>query len=264
MKLNNQQKEFWDKHSYIIFKGLFANRIGEISTWIQEVSKWPEDMSKWLSFYEMDDAAKLSRIENFIPYHSDLASIINGSEVLAIVEELMGESPVLYKERINFKPPGGGAHAAHQDGVAYESGDLGAFDPKVVPYISVLISVDSATKSNGCFEVVEPWGIDNMNILPMEKPYPHAPNFSKIAQSVEDQLNWVQLETQPGDVIFFTERLPHRSKTNTTNKARRILYGVYNPLKEGDKRAKYYSDKRQNINDSRYMVGNPHAPSKLI
>ncbi len=262
MKLTEEQQSFWNKHSYIVFRGLFTDKVEEISNWIEEISNWSEDMSKWLTFYEMDDPDKLSRIENFIPFHPKLADIINGTKVLSIVEELMGEPPVLYKERINFKPPGGGAHAAHQDGVAYESGSLRAFDSNITPYISVLISVDAATKTNGCFEVVEPWELDKLDILPMEKPYAHAPNFSKIEQEVEDDLNWVQLETSPGDVIFFTERLPHRSRPNHSGESRRILYGVYNPLKEGDKREKYYQDKRANINDARYMVGNPHAPSK--
>jgi ectoine hydroxylase-related dioxygenase (phytanoyl-CoA dioxygenase family) len=70
------------------------------------------------------------------------------------------------------------------------------------------------------------------------------------------------IETKPGDVIIFTERLPHRSTLNQTNESRRIIYGVYNPAIEGDKRAKYYDDKRQNINDARYLVGNPHAVVK--
>ena len=263
MNLSTEQKKFWNDHSYVVFKGLFADRINKITEWIGEIASWPEDMSKWLSFYEMNDPTKLSRIENFIPYHPHLAAIINGKEVLSIVEELMVQKPVLYKERINFKPPGGGAHAAHQDGVAYESGDLGAFDPNSTPYISVLISVDVANKENGCFEIAADWPLSNLDILPMEKPYEHAPNFSKISQKVEDELDWVQLETNPGDAIFFTERLPHRSEPNASDMARRILYGVYNPLKEGDKRAKYYADKRANINDTRYMVGNPHAPSQI-
>jgi len=262
MNLSNEQRSFWKNHSYLVFKGLFADRVKSIEKAVDEIASWPEDMSKWLNFYEMDDPSKLSRIENFIPYQKVLADVINGEEVLTIVEELMGEQPILYKERINFKPPGGGAHAAHQDGVAYESGSLRQFDPANTPYISVLIGIDAATKTNGCFEVVEPWPVDNLDILPMERPFVHAPNYSKIAQKVEDELNWVQLETEPGDVIFFTERLPHRSKSNQSDQARRILYGVYNPLKEGDKREKYYQDKRANINDARYMVGNPHAPSK--
>ncbi|MFY0684074.1 MAG: phytanoyl-CoA dioxygenase family protein [Balneola sp.] len=176
-------------------------------------------MNQWLNFYEMDNSSVLSRIENFVPYHEKLGSILLNDSLLDIVSELMGEQAVLYKDRFNFKPPGGGAHAAHQDGVAYESSALEKFNS------------------------------DN-------------PNFSKITQQIEDELSWKQIETDPRDVILFTERLPHRSKTNRTDKSRRILYGVYNPLSEGDKRTTYFDDKRKNINDARYMVGNPHAPVK--
>lgn len=264
MKLTAEQSYFWKTHSYIVFRGLLANQVAILGKAVDEIASWPEDMSKWLSFYEMDDPTKLSRIENFVPFHPQLAEIINGGLVSSIVEVLMGEKPILYKERINFKSPGGGSHAAHQDGVAYESGSLRQFEPNTTPYISVLIGVDAATKSNGCFEVVESWPIDKLDILPMERPFVYFPNFSKIAQKVEDSLTWVSIETEPGDVIFFTERLPHRSKGNLSNERRRILYGVYNPIKEGDKREKYYQDKRANINDARYMVGNPHAPSKIL
>tara|TARA_Y100001972_G_C7665355_1_gene336229 strand:- start:4231 stop:5019 length:789 start_codon:yes stop_codon:yes gene_type:complete len=260
MKLTGEQTDFWNNNSYLIFRGLFKNDIQNIARWIEEVSNWPNEIDKWLNFYEMDDPNKLSRIENFVPFHEGLAKIINGPLLNGVVASLMGTTPVLYKDRINFKPSGGGAHAAHQDGVAYESGSLSQFEANSIPYISVLISVDPATISNGCFEVVKGWGVTNLNILPMERPYPNHPNFSKIKQEIEDELDWVQLETHPGDAILFTERLPHRSGVNRSLNSRRILYGVYNPLSEGDKRDVYFRDKRNNINDARYMVGNPHAP----
>lgn len=139
---------------------------------------------------------------------------------------------------------------------------LEKFKDDTAPYISILIGIDPATVENGCFEVAENWPVDNLDILPMESPYPDNPNFSKIAQKYENEIDWKQLETSPGDVILFTERLPHRSKTNRSSKSRRILYGVYNPVSEGDNRQKYFDDKRKNINDARYMVGNPHAPTK--
>lgn len=260
MKLDKEQIDFWEDNSYLIFRGLFAKEIKNIAKWIEEVKMWPDTNEKWLKFYEMDDPDKLSRIENFVPFHHDLAEIINGNSMKEIVGILMGEAPVLYKDRINFKPSGGGAHAAHQDGVAYESGSLRQFEMDSIPYISLLISVDPATRQNGCFEVVKDWEISKLDILPMERPYPKYPSFSKITKEVEDKLNWVQLETKPGDAILFTERLPHRSGINLSSSSRRIMYGVYNPLREGDKRETYFRDKRNNINDPRYMVGNPHAP----
>ena len=229
---------------------------------VDEVASWKDDYSKWLRFYEMDDPAKLSRVENFIPYHEGLKEILNGQKMVNLVSELMGTEAVLYKERINFKYPNGGAHSAHQDGVAYEQGMKLQFDPDSAPYISFLISIDKATESNGCLEAVPDWPVEKLDILPMEQPYPEHPNFSKISQEVEDSLEWIKLPTEPGDVIFFTERLPHRSQKNLSDTSRRILYGVYNPLSEGDKREEYFAAKKSNINDKRYMVGNPHAPVK--
>lgn len=261
LNITDSDKKFWRDHSYLVKRGLFKNRIEEISSWVDETESWPEDMNKYLHFYEMEDPSTLSRIENFVPYHKKLGQLFLSEDINRFIGELMGEKPVLYKDRINFKPSGGGAHSAHQDGVAYESGSLREFEKDSVPYVSILVSVDRASKENGCFEVVNNWGIDKLEILPMETPDPKHPNFSKISQKVEDSLDWVPIETEPGDVILFTERLPHRSAMNSSPNRRRILYGVYNPLSQGDKREKYYTNKRKNLNDPRYMVGNPHAPS---
>ena len=261
--LTDIEKKFWKENSYLVKRGFFSDQIEEISHWVDETRRWPKDISKYLHFFEMSDPSSLSRIENFVPYHNQLGHILLSDEITMLISELMGEEAILYKDRINFKPPGGGAHSAHQDGVAYECGSLRAFDEDSVPYISILIGIDKATLENGCFEVVKGWHFNNVEILTMEHPDPEHPNFSKISQEVEDSLKWEPIETEPGDVILFTERLPHRSAMNNSQKGRRILYGVYNPVSQGDKRAKYYEDKRKNMDDPRYMVGNPHAPSLI-
>lgn len=263
-QLTDSDKKFWKENSFLVIRGLFKNEIESISSWVDETKKWPQDISKYLHFYEMKDPSSLSRIENFVPYHRNLGQILLSKEITALISELMGEKAILYKDRINFKPPGGGAHSAHQDGVAYESGSLRAFEKDSVPYISILIGIDRATIENGCFEVVNGWKFDNTEILPMESPDPEHPNFSKISKDEEEKLQWIPIETEPGDVIIFTERLPHRSASNNSNTSRRILYGVYNPASYGDKRELYYSEKRKKPNDPRYMVGNPHAPVNPI
>ncbi len=262
-EIDQQDLRFWRENSYLVFPELLKNKVSDLDLWIREVESWPEDFSKWLKFYEMNDPTKLSRIENFVPFHAGFSDLLLKGVLADLISELMGEDAILYKERINFKAPGGGAHAAHQDGVAYESGSLAKFSPDSVPYISVLIGVDKATKENGCFQVVKDWPLDKLDILQMERTLPDNPSFSKIAQHIEDSLPWKMIETEPGDVIVFTERLPHRSEANHSKSGRRILYGVYNPKSEGDKREKYYQDKRTNINDARYMVGNPHAPTVI-
>jgi len=260
--LTESQIQFWKENSYLHISGLLANQADDLSNWVNEVSQWETRMDKWMCYFEMNNPSQLSRIENFLPYHKQLSDVLTGERIVGLVSSLMGEKAILYKERINFKSPKGGPHAAHQDGVAYEQGANDSFDSSVKPYISILISVDEATEDNGCLQIVPDWPLDDLNILPMEAPFPDKPHYMKIKQSVEDELTWKKLPTKPGDVLFFSERLPHRSAPNLSNKTRRIIYGVYNPLSIGDKRIKYYKDKRKNPNDARYMVGNRHALSK--
>ena len=141
--------------------GFYTEHAAQLSRWVEGVFDWPHtNNDDWLSFFEMDAPEQLSRVENFVPSHDGLAELLNGPRILAVVSQLMKEDAVLYKDRINFKPPGGGAHAAHQDGVAYDQGGNARFDPEIPPYVSLLICVDAATPDNGCFQVVGNWGID--------------------------------------------------------------------------------------------------------
>ena len=260
VQITKQQLDLWEAQSYLVIRGLFSDIAADLSRWVDDVAAWPKDDSKWLTNYEESNPSQLARRENFTPYHEGLAGVINGPIVLRIIEQLMGEPAVLYKDRINFKLPGGGAHMAHQDGVAYEQGlEARFFDPEVKPYVSILIGVDRATLENGCLQVTPNWPINRIDILPMEATILGRPDITKIRQDVEDSLFWIPIPTEPGDTLFFTERLPHRSDINKSNVPRRILYGVYNPASAGDKRKAYFDIKRKNPNDPRYMVGNPHA-----
>lgn len=258
--ITNEQRDFWRDNSYLLAPGMFAHRVGELVRWVDEVLAWSKDDNKWLIDYEAHRPEQVARVENFTPYHPRLAEILTREPVIGIISELMGGPALLYKERINPKYPGGGPHAAHQDGVAFDQFERrdAQFDPSKKPYISVLIGVDRASPENGCLQVV-PWPIDKLDILPMEAPDPERPHYFKIKQSVEDSLPWRHISTAPGDALFFTERIPHRSDPNMSQDSRRILYAVYNPASEGDKHDEYYKKKRADRNNPRYHIGNPHA-----
>ena len=58
---------------------------------------------------------QLSRTENFVPFHADMRRLLTEGTLIEAVGQLMGQPAVLYKEKINYKHPGGGGYAAHQD-----------------------------------------------------------------------------------------------------------------------------------------------------
>ena len=55
---------------------------------------------------------------------------------------------------------------------------------------------------------------------------------------------YVALESEPGDAVFFDSFAPHRSGPKRLTTRRRVLYFTYNKLSEGDHLAQYYADKR--------------------
>jgi len=68
--------------------------------------------------HKTDSAAPpkiLQRIENFLQFNPALDRLINGPRMLKLMGELFGEPSVLYKEKINYKLPGGEGFKPHQD-----------------------------------------------------------------------------------------------------------------------------------------------------
>ncbi len=166
----------------------------------------------------------LSRMEDIEPYHAGFSELFTKSEIQQITSQLFHDDSVLFKDKINFKMPGGDGFKAHQDVQA-------GWDKYGKLHITALISIDASTIENGCLEMAGGYhdrGLIGEKWKPLE----------------ENSLDYESIPTQPGDAVFFDSFVPHRSGPNLTNDKRRVLYVTYNAAAEGDKRRKYYDDKR--------------------
>lgn len=219
----------WKENNYLKIPCFFSDEeVTQLQQWVAEIEGWEPTGDKWMHHFESTpEGTQLSRSENFVPYHAGMKKTLTGGKVLRVVSELMGEPAVLYKEKINYKYPGGGGYAAHQDAPAYEF---------VKFHITCLISVDTATVESGCLSFV---------------PGQYQPRFIAldengcIASEVASEMEWVTVPTQPGDILLFGSYIPHKSESNRSNRPRRIVYVTYNARSEGDWREKYYEDKRK-------------------
>jgi hypothetical protein len=204
-----------------------------IADWVEELVRRPERPGVEMVYHEPSlsdpDVQLVQRIENFCPYHANFDALVHGRLRLA-VEALLGEPALLYKDKINFKMPGGAGFEPHQD----QQAGWSVYAPI---FITALVCIDPATVENGCLEIAD------------------APRFAGLIgeewkpltdeQMATFSMNPVQCE--PGDVIFFDSYVPHASKPNHTDRARRILYLTYNARARGDRRAQYFADKRANF-----------------
>jgi hypothetical protein len=222
--------EAFHRDGYVVVPRLFGlTAMAEIRRWVDEVQAWPETPGRHMMYFEQstDGRRLLNRMENILPYHEGFRRLAAGEQLQGACGQLFGEPAVLFKDKINFKLPGGGGFEAHQDVQAgwARYGSL---------HITALLTIDRATIANGCLEMASDF-------------HRHTLIGNEWEPLTEAQLAGVRfepIETEPGDCVFFDSFTPHRSAPNATADQRRVLYYTYNKLSEGDHLRQYYADKR--------------------
>lgn len=221
------------RDGFVVVRSMFDSaQMRAIGGWVDALAASPEVPGKYMMYFEssLTEPGRriLSRIENFCPYHRELRDLVDSSEMLGSVAQLFGEAAVLFKDKINFKLPGGDGFKAHQDVQA-------GWDAYASLHITAMLTIDRTTAGNGWLEMV---------------PRQHrrgliGKTWEPLAGAQLAQMEFVACPTEPGDAVFFDSFVPHRSAPNRTAAARRVLYITYNRLAEGDQRARYYADKRK-------------------
>ena len=234
--LSASQIEFWKKNGYLKVSNLLSNEkvsVSDIRKWVEEISAWPKSEGKWLQHWELsktDGTSKiLCRSENFVDYHAEVKTLCCGF-VQDVVTQLFEEPAVLFKEKINYKLPGGAGFAAHQDSPAY----IGLADD----HISVMIAVDESNRANGCLQVAGGAYVKDQVKLTAT---------GILLKEEEDKLNFEDVECTAGDVLFFGGYTPHRSEGNSSLSSRRAIFLTYNPLSQGDHHEAYYLAKQKGV-----------------
>jgi hypothetical protein len=216
------------REGFLVVRGFFqAPQVKELLQWTAELEGAPEVSGRHWVYHE--DSARqpgerlIQRIENFCPYHAGFDRLIRHEALTRWAGVLMGGPVVLFKDKINFKMPGGAGFKAHQD----QQAGWSTYAPL---FVTAMVTLDAATLENGCLEIAagrHREGLIGQQWVPLE----------------EQGLTLEPVPTAPGDVIFFDSFVPHASKANLTAAPRRILYITYNLASEGDYRARYFADK---------------------
>ena len=234
MQLEQHDIETFRGSGYLIIRGLFRGReLADLIRWTDEVEAWPETPGKAMKYFEAsrgDGSRILQRVENFYPFHDGFRGLCDGRALQGVSSQLIGAPAVLFKEKINFKLPGGAGFEPHQDAQA----DWGKYSGY---HLTAMVSVDHCTLENGCLEMVA--GHHDRGLIgDLWKPL--------TAEQMRG-MDFISVPTAPGDAIFFDSYAPHRSAPNSTTQPRRVLYITYNRASEGDWREQYYADKRRSF-----------------
>lgn len=228
--LDEAARTSWRENRHLVLRGALAPaERDELRRWTEELAGWPEAPGRWMKYFEPGPARLLCRVENFLPFHPGLRALLGRDDLMACLAELLGERPVLFKEKLNFKLPGGSGFAPHQDAPAFTS-----FGQSY--HVTLLLGSDPMTPENGCLELVD--GFCAARTLPQA-------DDGTLDEELVDTLAWRPLPVEPGDLVLFDSYVPHRSGPNRSDSPRRALYVTYNRASEGDRREAYFALKRR-------------------
>jgi ectoine hydroxylase-related dioxygenase (phytanoyl-CoA dioxygenase family) len=230
-----EQREALLRDGFVVVPALFdEEEIARISDWTDDLERRPDEPGRAMKYFEPSllrpGERVLQRIENFCPFHDGFAELCDGEKLRGSVARLLGEAAVLFKDKINFKLPGGDGFKPHQDQQAGWSAYADLF-------VTAMVSIDATTAENGCLELCA--GHHTRGLLGEEWEPLTADDMRRLAGR--------PVPTRPGDAVFFDSYTPHASGPNLTAERRRVLYITYNRRSVGDHRVRYYADKRKSF-----------------
>lgn len=195
----------------------------------------------------------LRRMENFT-FKNIVFEILN-KNVRELLFNLTGENQVLFKDKVNFKPPNGEGFFAHYDGIFQFKSSNGETKNGWYEYgndfNNVLITLDDFTDKNGPLEVAKSH-IGNFDELLKKTTCDGSPNLKT---EVEDKCHFIPLICKAGSIIIFKHTCPHRSTANNSHKERGSLYLTYTPSENENIYEEYFTDKAGSKGNNKSLTG---------
>ena len=244
MPLTDEQLADFRTKGFVVLKDFFNNAtMQRVSRCLDTIRTKQSEGNLDAKYYEKSPVTgenMLVRIENIIGDHNDeLSSILLSSESIDALSRILGETPILFKDKINYKLPGCREDKLHQDQAA-GWGQYCDF------FVTMVVAVDENRRENAAMAVLKTGNYERR--LMTEEWQPLADGESPYSREEE----YAILEVDPGDVIFFDAYVTHGSPANTSQKGRRNIFLTFNRLSEGDNRARYYQDKWKNYGPNKH------------
>jgi hypothetical protein len=189
--------------------------------WADAIEAWPIGSHVWGQYAEqIEGRVAVCRTENVSACHPGVAGLVDGA-LRDVATDTLGEPAVAFKDKINYKHPGGAGFRPHQDRLAY---------PGVDRVLSILVAIDECTTESGCLWLAG--GVD--------EPLP-TDDRGVVRDDVAESLRWEPAELGPGDAVLLDGLAPHYSEANAGDRRRRVLVASYATASEGYSRDRYYS-----------------------
>lgn len=233
MVLTEEQKKKFNEKGFIVLKGFFGKEVMDrVSAFLGELrDKPPGQEAKYYEKSTITGENILVRVENVLGDHNpEITELLLSPEAIGCLTQLFGEPPVLFKDKTNYKLPGCRPDKLHQDQAA-------GWNAYAHFFITMGVIVDENRKENAALSFMKSGNYEKKLMGAEWQP------LSDDDPPYSPRDEYMLLEADPGDVIFFDSYVPHGSPANTSDRRRRNIYVTFNKQSDGDMRVRYYRDK---------------------
>ena len=238
MGLTNEQIQAFQDKGFLVIRNFYdTTTIAAISDWLDALSNKPPGKSEDAMYFEKSPFTgenMLVRVEHFLGDHNpDVTRLLLSDNTIECLTDLLGETPVLFKDKVNYKLPGCRPDKLHQD----QAAGWGTYSDY---YISMGIIIDPNRIDNAAMSFLCSGNYEKKLMTEEWQP------ITEDDPPYQPEDEYMVLEADPGDVIFFDSYLPHGSPANNSNRQRRNLFLTFNRQSDGQLRDQYYADKWKN------------------
>ena len=235
MSLTQDQVSQFESRGFVVAKGFFdAMQVEALSAWLDELRDKPVEAGEEAKYYEsspISGESILVRIENlFGGRNREASALLISEKTRDALRQLLGEAPVLFKEKVNYKLPGCRPDKLHQD----QAAGWGAYCDS---FVTMAVAVDENRYDNAALSIMCSGNYEKKLMCEEWQP------LSEDDPPYQPEDEYALLEADPGDVIFFDAYVPHGSPANTSKRSRRNIFLTFNKESDGDMRERYYRDK---------------------
>jgi hypothetical protein len=209
---------------------LGTDEVAALAAWATDIESWPAGSHVWGHYAEATaEGPAICRTENVSACHAGVARLSTGV-LRDLATELLGEPATDFKDKLNYKQPGGAGFLPHQDARAY---------PGVARVVSLLVAIDECSETSGCLWLAS--GVDE--VLAVDER-------GVVRDEVCAALQWRCAELAPGDAVCIDGFAPHYSDANLSDAPRRVLVTSFTPTGSGYDRATYYTRRSESMRDA--------------
>ncbi|WP_077338428.1 phytanoyl-CoA dioxygenase family protein [Pseudocolwellia agarivorans] len=220
--LTTDQINEFHENGYVIAKNYYSN--DEIS--LIQNKAFNDDSLYERAWDKKDSSGTVSKVCIWQELDDGLYSMFSrGKRLVDSVEAILNEEAYHTSTKIMMKEPFvGGAWEWHQD-FGYWHNDNYYLYPK---QISCMIAINKATIENGCLQVLK--GSHHIGRLNHTKTGDQKGAELEFVEEALKHHELIDVELEPGDVLFFHANLLHKSNQNKSSDPRWSMICAYNAL----------------------------------